>query len=139
MFICQCYEINSNPTKIWYLFYVQGTGNAGGKELSKNAILGGLKLSINQETSALGVVANVDYTANCFKWLVWYGVFRLDWADVDFLLKQHDPTYTVGLWSSNRNKIHRYLERSNIIKVIICASEHICSIVRYCFRSFKQL
>ena len=25
------------------------------------------------------------------------------------------------------------------IKVILCASEHICSIVRYCFRSFKQL
>ena len=24
-------------------------------------------------------------------------------------------------------------------KVILCASEHICSIVRYCFRSFKQL
>jgi len=24
-----------------------------------------------------------------------------------------------------------------IIKVILCASEHICSIVRYCFRSFK--
>ena len=26
-----------------------------------------------------------------------------------------------------------------IIKVILCASEHISSIVRYCFRSFKQL
>ena len=26
-----------------------------------------------------------------------------------------------------------------IIKVILCASEHICSIVRYCFKSFKQL
>ena len=26
-----------------------------------------------------------------------------------------------------------------IFKVILCASEHICSIVRYCFRSFKQL
>ena len=26
-----------------------------------------------------------------------------------------------------------------VIKVILCASEHICSIVRYCFRSFKQL
>jgi len=25
----------------------------------------------------------------------------------------------------------------NVIKVILCASEHICSIVRYCFRSFK--
>ena len=25
------------------------------------------------------------------------------------------------------------------LKVILCASEHICSIVRYCFRSFKQL
>jgi len=24
------------------------------------------------------------------------------------------------------------------LKVILCASEHICSIVRYCFRSFKQ-
>jgi len=24
-------------------------------------------------------------------------------------------------------------------KVILYASEHICSIVRYCFRSFKQL
>jgi len=24
-------------------------------------------------------------------------------------------------------------------KVILCASKHICSIVRYCFRSFKQL
>ena len=28
---------------------------------------------------------------------------------------------------------------SNKFKVILCASEHICSIVRYCFRSFKQL
>ena len=26
-----------------------------------------------------------------------------------------------------------------LIKVILCASEHICSIVQYCFRSFKQL
>ena len=26
----------------------------------------------------------------------------------------------------------------SIVKVILCASEHICSIVRYCFRSFKQ-
>ena len=26
-----------------------------------------------------------------------------------------------------------------LVKVIQCASEHICSIVRYCFRSFKQL
>jgi len=26
-----------------------------------------------------------------------------------------------------------------VVKVILCASEHICSIVRYCFRSFKQL
>ena len=25
------------------------------------------------------------------------------------------------------------------VKVILFASEHICSIVRYCFRSFKQL
>ena len=25
------------------------------------------------------------------------------------------------------------------VKVILCTSEHICSIVRYCFRSFKQL
>jgi len=27
----------------------------------------------------------------------------------------------------------------SIFKVILCASEHICSIVRYCFRSFKEL
>ena len=27
----------------------------------------------------------------------------------------------------------------HLLKVILCASEHICSIVRYCFRSFKQL
>ena len=27
----------------------------------------------------------------------------------------------------------------NLLKVILCASEHICSIVRYCFRSFTQL
>ena len=36
-----------------------------------------------------------------------------------------------------------YVVVSNIklyrFKVILCASEHICSIVRYCFRSFKQL
>jgi len=25
-----------------------------------------------------------------------------------------------------------------LLKVILCASEHICSTVRYCFRSFKQ-
>ena len=25
------------------------------------------------------------------------------------------------------------------VKVILCASEHICSIVRYCFKSFKKL
>jgi len=29
--------------------------------------------------------------------------------------------------------------KSGFLKVILCASEHICSIVRYCFRSFKQL
>ena len=28
---------------------------------------------------------------------------------------------------------------NSLFKVILCASEHICSIVRYCFRSFKQL
>ena len=28
---------------------------------------------------------------------------------------------------------------SHLVKVILCASKHICSIVRYCFRSFKQL
>ena len=27
----------------------------------------------------------------------------------------------------------------HMFKVILCASEHVCSIVRYCFRSFKQL
>ena len=31
-----------------------------------------------------------------------------------------------------------YINKMNP-KVILCASEHICSIVRYCFRSFKQL
>ena len=28
---------------------------------------------------------------------------------------------------------------AHLLKVILCASEHICSIVRYCFRSFKQI
>ena len=32
-----------------------------------------------------------------------------------------------------------YATFSAVVKVILCASEHICSIVRYCFRSFKQL
>ena len=31
------------------------------------------------------------------------------------------------------------LEIKNQLKVILCASEHICPIVRDCFRSFKQL
>ena len=31
------------------------------------------------------------------------------------------------------------LKQFTMLKVILCASEHICSIVRYCFRSFKQL
>ena len=31
-----------------------------------------------------------------------------------------------------------YLSSEWLLKVILCASEHICSIVRYCFRSFKQ-
>jgi len=26
-----------------------------------------------------------------------------------------------------------------VVKVILCASDYICSIIRYCFRSFKQL
>jgi len=28
---------------------------------------------------------------------------------------------------------------SSSLKVILCASEQICSIVRYCFRSFKKI
>ena len=36
-------------------------------------------------------------------------------------------------------KWRRLANGSWYIKVILCASEHICSIVRYCFRSFKQL
>ena len=36
--------------------------------------------------------------------------------------------------SINESKMH-----AKSFKVILCASEHICSIVRYCFRSFKQL
>ena len=31
------------------------------------------------------------------------------------------------------------LQRHIELKVILCASEHICSIVQYCLRSFKQL
>jgi len=36
-------------------------------------------------------------------------------------------------------KMATFLTINLFIKVILCASEHICSIVRYCFRSFKQL
>ena len=32
-----------------------------------------------------------------------------------------------------------YIVNYMLLKVILCESEHICSIVRYCFRSFKQL
>ena len=32
-----------------------------------------------------------------------------------------------------------FLSLKPLFKVILCASDHICSIVRYCFRSFKQL
>ena len=31
-----------------------------------------------------------------------------------------------------------FQSHENSVKVILCASEHICSIVRYCFKSFKQ-
>ena len=38
------------------------------------------------------------------------------------------------------NFSHKKFQAQNLIfKVILCSSEHICSIVRYCFRSFKQL
>jgi len=37
------------------------------------------------------------------------------------------------------NTITNYINMMLMFKVILCASEHICSIVRYCCRSFKQL
>ena len=37
---------------------------------------------------------------------------------------------------SSKRSIHNTKYK---VKVILCASEHICSIVRYCFRSFTQL
>ena len=42
---------------------------------------------------------------------------------------------------SSRHSLFRHsnIRNLNCVKVILCASEHICSIVRYCFRSFKQL
>ena len=45
------------------------------------------------------------------------------------------------LSSSTQADTHAHPPRCTymFIKVILCASEHICSIVRYCFRSFKQL
>ena len=35
--------------------------------------------------------------------------------------------------------IYIFKSRPQLLKVILCASEPICSIVWYCFRSFKQL
>jgi len=36
--------------------------------------------------------------------------------------------------------MHVYFYITDInFKVILCASEHICLIARYCYRSFKQL
>ena len=41
--------------------------------------------------------------------------------------------------SYNILKPIEYAAKGTNVKVILCASEHICSIVRYCFGSFKQL
>ena len=53
----------------------------------------------------------------------------------------NDIYLTIG--NESFNFCHKYQPCSfsswNIIKVILCASEHIFSIVRYCFRSFKHL
>jgi len=41
---------------------------------------------------------------------------------------------------NNVERLTTVVSRTRLFKVILCASEHICSIVRYCFRNnFKKI
>ena len=54
------------------------------------------------------------------------------------LINQLQYTMNIQL-RNNDSAIFNKKSARGILKVILCASEHICSIVRYCFRSYKQL
>ena len=68
-------------------------------------------------------------------WIFW--TLSTDWVDVIIWLISSGTSLDITKW----NTIQMFIPTGilHFVKVILCASEHICSIVRYCFRSFKQL
>mgnify|MGYP006890297111 CR=1 FL=1 len=52
-------------------------------------------------------------------------------------LKMQDCLYLIQ--ESLSSSVHISCKQNSYFKVILCASQHIFSIVRYCFRSFNQL
>ena len=57
-----------------------------------------------------------------------------------YLYSNHESdTNKCELCDEIKTDEHYFFRCNRFVKVILCACEHICSIVRYCFRSFKQL
>ena len=83
------------------------------------------QLSINIINALIDVFfSKIVYTLVCFYWNEFLTKF---FNQTLWRIKPIIWVYSVLNW---------YL---NWLKVILCASEHICSIVRYCFRSFKSI
>ena len=73
------------------------------------------------------------------KWFINYNIFITKYKNMSHA--DRSPTYTI-IHSTQHVPLSQYTKQSRIsrtFKVILCASEHIFSIVRYCFRSVKQL
>jgi len=65
--------------------------------------------------------------------------FKLHFVLIVLPCKQQNVTY-IGFLNYMHLPLKSHIKiRTQLIKVILCTSEQICSIVRYCFRSFKQL
>ena len=72
---------------------------------------------------------------NAFFFNRWvYGMYNIE-IKVKRVLKKS------WVWTCNNYRVlYSWLHNTMAkFKVILCASEHICSIERYCFKSFKQL
>ena len=78
-------------------------------------------------------ISNVIQWYECKKRIVWHSSkppnSKSDWK---VLWSRFSDLSILGIFTDSHFE-------SQLVKVKLCASEHICSIVRYCFRSFKQL